>query len=52
MQDGRDATEKGLRRLHEEAYAVALVVRALYCVPTFKVKQEEVLFECVTTFFF
>ena len=39
MQDGRDATEKGLRRLHEEAYAVAVVVRELYCVPTFNVKQ-------------
>ena len=42
---------RGLRRLHEGAYAVALVVRALYCVPTFNVKQHEVLFECVRIFF-
>ena len=40
---------EGVRRLHEEAYAVALVVRALCCcVPTFAVKQKYmVLFECL-----
>ena len=44
-------TPQGLGRLHEEAYAVPLHVRALYCASTFNVKQDEVLFESVRTFF-
>ena len=31
---------------------MAIVVRALYCVPNFHVKQEEVFFECVRTYLF
>ena len=44
---------EGLRRLHEEAYAVGLVVRELYCVPCTKLQREttSVFFECVRTFF-
>ena len=43
---------QGLRRLHEGACAVAIVVRALYCVTNFHVKQEEVFFDVWGLIFF
>ena len=40
-----------LARLHDEAFAVALVVRTLYCVPTLNVKQKKAFRMCDTIFF-